>query len=644
MRQVISVIYGLAEQGGGVTRVSLARTQAFANVGYRSRVATLANDDKLDRTFETLVSQGRISSELDIVNFQRWFAHKAEMAISGRPVVPQSTIEHLRVEVKRRVDYINHIGARVVRYLTVSDYVFLEEFYDKQGLLAMITLSEPGKPVLKFNSLESVHSYWLELLSSECLPSFVIADAIQGADTVGMIKSPDTYRILMMHSNHLMAPHTVGSKVAPKYKGVIRGIPYCDALVVLTEAQLVDLNEQFPSGRYTAIGNPVEVEESEVSVEREKNLAVVVARLHSIKRIKNIINAFVKVKALVPDAVLEIWGAGEQKQELEEVINKFGANHYIKLMGFAVDVSKIFRRARVSLAMSATEGFGVSFAESLAYGTPLVTANTNYGPREIVTDGEDGFVVSTEEEFVDKVCFILNGDDISESMGEKGKVNVRRFSAESIVQLWIALFESLERNGRNTKRYEVPVGEIITNSSASKLGWVYLPKSDAYANPEFVGSFKQVIVCGVDRTKRVLREPTGIEVGLYEVDEIVFDEPKGIYRFRLMSGGVTYKEVVADGAIRFLPVKINSGLKRRDVSSDKAVHNSALKQRDISFDKAVHNSALKQRDIGSDKAVHNRQSLSVQHELFQFFSKRKNLLTAVISTFLILLVFYFVWS
>lgn len=622
MRQVISVMYGLAEQGGGVTRVSLARTQALANVGYLSRLATLANDDKLDRTFETLVSQGRISSELNIVNFQRWFAHKAEMAMLGRPTAPQSTIEHLRVGVQKRVDYINHIGVKVVRYLTSSDYIFLEEFYDWQGSLAMITLSEPGKPVLKFNSLESVHSYWLELLSKECLPSFIIADAIQGADTVGMVESPDTYRILMMHSNHLMTPHTVGSRVAPKYDGVMRGIPYCDGLVVLTESQLIDLNEQFPSSRYTAIGNPIDIEESDVHVERERNLAVVVARLHSVKRIKNIIKAFVKVKALVPDAVLEIWGAGEQKEELQKVISDSGASHYIKMMGFAVDVSKIFRRARISLAMSVTEGFGVSFAESLAYGTPLVTMNTNYGPREIVTHGEDGFVVSTEKEFIEKVCLIFNRDDISKSMGDKGKVNVRRFSAESIAQLWVALFESLERKHRNIERYNVPVGEFITNSSASKLGWIYLPKSDVYSDPTFVGSFDKVVVCSVDKSKRFLRESTGLGVGMYEVDEMVFDAPKGIYRFRMMKGGVTYKGIVAEGAIRFIPAEFKSGREQLKLCSGKTVCNP-------------------------------RTLLPVHHELFQnicsgsffrFFNKRTSLFAALVLIFLVVLVFCFMYS
>lgn len=84
LKQVISVMYNVFEQGGGITRVSLARTQALAKTGALSRIALLLNDDKLDKTFENLVAQGRISSETNIVNFQRWFANKAEIALGRR--------------------------------------------------------------------------------------------------------------------------------------------------------------------------------------------------------------------------------------------------------------------------------------------------------------------------------------------------------------------------------------------------------------------------------------------------------------------------------------------------------------------------------------------------------------------------------
>lgn len=552
VKQVISVMYNLFEQGGGITRVSLARAQALASTGALSRIALFLHDDKLDKTFENLVAQGRISSETNIVNLQRWFAHKAEIAKGKVEYKAQSTLDHLKVKVKKRVDYINNLGVKVVRYLTATDYVFLEEFYSSDGTVAMVTILCPGKPVLKFNSLESAHAYWLKLLSEECLPCFLISDALQGADTVCLVDCDRTYRILMMHSNHLLRPHTVGSAVAPKYDGVIRGIPQCDSLVVLTQAQLKDLNEQFPFDRYTAIGNPVGVELPKEEVVREENLAVVVARLHSVKRIKNIIRAFAKVVANKPDALLEIWGSGEQKEELLDEINSLGMQDSIKMMGFATDVSKIFRRASVSLAMSVTEGFGVSFAESLAYGTPLVSINTNYGPKEIVTSGEDGFIVDSEKEFVEKVTLLLSNKELVASMGEKGKLNARRFSNTSITRLWLELFDKLESRRTLRQNYLVPSGPVIKNTIASKYGWIYLPATSDADVTNFYRQASVAVITDVSADIKFLGESTDLSSDIYEVDEMVFDGPKEVFRFRLMKNGSTYKGIVGGGAVKFI--------------------------------------------------------------------------------------------
>lgn len=550
MKQFISVMYSLAEQAGGVTRVALTRTQALSSSNTISKIALLSFDDKLDKTFENLVTQGRISNQLNIVNFYKWLAEETATLRETGVTHKKTTTEHLQVKVKRRTDYINQLNGKVIRYFTNNDILFLEEFYNSDGTLAMAAILQPGAPTLKFNSFDSLHAYWLTQLAKEHTTHF-IADAIQAAETVCLIESDHTYKILMMHSNHLMKPYTVGSAVAPKYHGVIRNIPRCDSLVVLTEAQLADLNTQFPSDRYKAIGNPININ-SAPPLTKDKHLAVVVARLHTIKRIKNIIKAFTKVIERIPSARLEIWGSGEQKEELQLEIEKLKANDSIQLMGFATDVSGIFRRASVSLAMSATEGFGVSFAESLAYGTPLVSINTNYGPREIITHGEDGFIVSSEDEFIEKTCLILENEDLSITMGEKGKESMKRFSAESITQRWLSLFEEIENNPRSSTTPLSAGKKTEFNTFASKFGWIYLPETDDQAIINSYKSAKSLTIIEILHTKKFLGEPTGVDKGRYEVDEMVFDEPKGLYRFRLMKNGNTYKGIVAAESVAFI--------------------------------------------------------------------------------------------
>lgn len=551
MRQVISVLYELAEQGGGVTRVSLARTAALTGSGLLARIAVLDYDEKLDQTFTNLVRQSRVSKDLGVLHFYRWFAHRANCLMAGVLDFNQSTIEHLNVLVKKRVDLVNGFELVVNRYLTSAGFVFMEEFLDHNSVV-MVMLYLPGERSLKFNSLESVHAYWLKCLSLECLPSFLLADSIGAADTVCRVEGGGIYRILMMHSNHLLKPYDVEAPIAPKYNGVIRGIPHCDRLVVLTQGQLRDVFERFPAGRYTVIGNLVTIDPSAVQISRDENLAVVVSRLHGVKRIKTIVKAFSKVVARNPNARLEIWGAGEQEDSIKEFIFRLGMQDSIKLMGFATDVSVVFRRASVSLGMSATEGFGISFAESLGYGTPLVSTRTNYGPQEIVTDGEDGFIVDSENEFVDKVELLLSDKCLVSTMGEKGRESAKRFACSAITKLWLSLFNDLISNPTGRLEGLVPNGQVLANLVSSKVGWVYLPKVSDAEGVESYQSARNVFLVEVSVKREFLGKVVHLPVGMYEVDGMVFDEDKGRYRFRLMRDGVPFRGVIPSKALKFM--------------------------------------------------------------------------------------------
>lgn len=553
MRQVISVLYELAEQGGGVTRVSLGRTAALAEAGVNARIAVLDFDERLDATISNLVEQGRIPETLKVVNFYKWFACKAlEVISAGAAARNDSNIEHLQVKVVRRIDHINGANISVVRYMTVKGYVYLEEFQNHLTGGVMVLISMPGKRPLKFNSLDSAHAYWLKCLSVECLPSFIVADSIGAADAVCSIEGDDIYRVLMMHSNHLLKPYRVGGAIAPKYHGVIRGISNCDRLVLLTRGQLHDMQLQFPSGRYSVIGNLITLESQEEPVLREANLAVIVSRLHGVKRIKSMVSAFAKVVAINPDARLEIWGSGDQEEEIKALILKLGMQDSIQVMGFATSVSRIFRRASVSLGMSVTEGFGISFAESLGYGTPLVSTRTNYGPQEIVADGEDGFIVDTEDEFVEKINLLLSNSALVSSMGSKGKLSAQRFASQAIVKLWLDLFDGLAGGPTGRQGYAGPEGEILLNRVSSKVGWIYLPEGVSDECAESYRLARKAWVLEVSAEREFMGGVAKVLPGVYEIDEMALDEVKGRYRFRLMKDGVSFRGVIASRAIKFI--------------------------------------------------------------------------------------------
>lgn len=84
-------------------------------------------------------------------------------------------------------------------------------------------------------------------------------------------------------------------------------------------------------------------------------------------------------------------------------------------------------------------------AEAMACGVPPVSFACPCGPRDIIRDGEDGILVENGnvEQLAEKICYLIENEDIRKEMGRKACINVRRFKVEQIMSQWIKLFEEL---------------------------------------------------------------------------------------------------------------------------------------------------------------------------------------------------------
>jgi len=445
MKQVTSVVLNIPAKGGGVTRVALRRAQEFARRGFISRIATLGYRPRLGTSYLKFWQQKIIGPDVQVFNFYTWFAMRS-MGID--PHLVKNTQSHTHTPwwiVERATAPYDRDAKRNWKqhtYINPCGQVFMEEYVTADEKIMSVIIRLPGEPGMQFFDDASAHAYWLEQLVADAMPAILLTDHVEAADAVGMIKMPSLYKTLVIHNTHLLQPDPSDSPVVPVYGGFARNVGRCDSVVVLTQEQLRDIQARFPEGRYCTIGDPIVVPKAK-EVEREPDLVVVVARLVAQKRIDAIINAFEKVLRIKPTARLEIWGEGEMEQELKDLIEAKGLSGSVALMGFAVDVGSVFRRASASLAMSWFEGFGMTLAESLACGTPVVSLKTKYGPEEIITSGKDGFLVDNEDEFVEKVVELLSNPDLVKKMGAVGVRNMKRFSVKNIVDLWIEHFTAL---------------------------------------------------------------------------------------------------------------------------------------------------------------------------------------------------------
>ena len=107
-------------------------------------------------------------------------------------------------------------------------------------------------------------------------------------------------------------------------------------------------------------------------------------------------------------------------------------------------VNALQRRAAVVMQKSIREGFGLTVAEAMWKGTPVIGGNVG-GIRYQIEDGVNGFLVSSVEEAAARLVQLLKDKKLREQMGQKGKETVRKqFLMIRLLEQYLDLFNSFK--------------------------------------------------------------------------------------------------------------------------------------------------------------------------------------------------------
>ena len=156
---------------------------------------------------------------------------------------------------------------------------------------------------------------------------------------------------------------------------------------------------------------------------------IYVGRLTYQKDPQRLMRLSAMLKARKPDIKIAVVGAGELEEETKALCKELGLENNVHFLGFQSNPIKMVSDSKCMILTSRWEGTPMCALEAMALGTPVVSTPTD-GMKDIIANGENGFLSDSDEELADAVMQILTRPELRAAMAEDTKKKFARINDE----------------------------------------------------------------------------------------------------------------------------------------------------------------------------------------------------------------------
>ena len=505
-----AVTWGLPDEFGGMTSVILRRSAGFASAG--APVTILTFDDRLDTAdaVERLRQRGVLAPGVEVLHLWDWLAThplRPTARTAGLPFDPlpadplpidpppgdalpfdpphgdlqpvdpppvtrddAAIVEtaDARGVVRRRERHAPDGSVlQVDRYrsdgsLLASDLRDTEQ-RGRAGGRSVVVCDSEGAPVRGWTSIWGLYRHWIDVLTAR-KPSMIVVDSKTTARFMHGYRRDHVAVVHVVHSAHRSGDGDPGRGLKASRRSALEHAHEFDAVVALTERQRLELVADVgPAARVVAVPNAGAFDAlSDAPVSRDADGGVVLASLTSRKRVEHAI-----VAAARAGARLDVYGDGPQRASLQQDVDDLGVATAVHLRGHRPDASLAFREASFSLLTSTSEGAPLVLVESMAAGCIPIAYDIRYGPRDIIRDGVDGFVVAPgdPDAMAAKITdFLAMPERKRRRMRRAARRSASRYGQSRVTDRWAVVFDEIAR-----RRWPVPFTERVRKRARSTV-------------------------------------------------------------------------------------------------------------------------------------------------------------------------------
>ena len=180
----------------------------------------------------------------------------------------------------------------------------------------------------------------------------------------------------------------------------------------------------------------------------ENNKVIAVGRHTYEKGFDRMLQIWKKVIAKHPDWILEIYGKSNESIDLRELAKSLDISKNVVFYEPVRNINEKYLQASFYLMTSRFEGFGMVLIEAMASGLPCVAYDCPCGPRGVLSQKEDGFLIENgnESDYVKAVETLIENVKLRREMGKKAKLSSEKYHIDAIMETWNQLFIGMKKN------------------------------------------------------------------------------------------------------------------------------------------------------------------------------------------------------
>lgn len=289
------------------------------------------------------------------------------------------------------------------------------------------------------------HKKALKKLLRELKADVVVSMFCNDASILPMIKD-GSRKVLEIHFSRFKRQQYGRKgiwKIADEIRSIndLKVVSRFDRFVVLTEEDKgywgdLDNIQVIPNARTFVLERPAELKEKRV---------IAVGRYCYQKALDRLIDAWDIVCRSVDDWKLHLVGDGEDRVGLQTQIDRLGLSDKVVLGCAETDMKSVYANASILALSSRYEGLPMVLLEAQAAGLPIVSFECKCGPKDVITDGGDGYLVEEGNvaQLAEKLLKLINDEELRRRMGAEAYRNSERFSEEKVMAQWVELFNEV---------------------------------------------------------------------------------------------------------------------------------------------------------------------------------------------------------